>query len=130
MSAEALQGAPGPSRRDVYGRERHALGNPAPLACTVALAAVDAIHGGTGLDRILRWVSPEVLESLQRQHSLARRARRTGTTVDILRSRVCRVSRDAAEVSVVARVAGRAHAVAMRLEDVGGRWLVTVLDIG
>lgn len=130
MSAEAVWGAPAAPRRDIYGRERHALGNPAPLACTVALAAMDAVHGGPGLDRVLRWLSPDVLEALQRQHSLARRARREGAAVDILRSRVCRVSREAAEVAVVARMADRAHAVAMRLEDVGGRWLVTVLDIG
>lgn len=132
MSAEPLLPAAGAAvRRDVYGRARGVLGDPSPLACTVALTAIDATRGGDGLDTLLRWITPEVREVLARQHSLARRAGRRGAPeARILRARACRVSRDAAEVSVIAAVGGRTHPLAMRLEDVSGRWVVTVLDMG
>ncbi|WP_062463523.1 Rv3235 family protein [Demequina soli] len=130
MSAEPAW-APRPPRRDVYGRSRATLGDPTPLACTVALTAIEVVHGGDGLDTLLRWITPEVREVLARQHSLARRAGRNGATAArILRARACRVSRGAAEVGAVASIGGRSHAVAIRLEDLAGRWVITVLDIG
>ncbi|MDN4474893.1 Rv3235 family protein [Demequina sp. SYSU T00192] len=130
MSAEPAW-SPRPERRDVYGRARATLGDPTPLACTVALTAIEVVHGGDGLDTLLRWVTPEVRERLARQHSLARRAGRGGgTNARILRARACRVSRDAAEIAAVAKIAGMSHAVAIRLEDRAGRWVITVLDIG
>ncbi len=130
MSAEPAW-APRPARTDVYGRPRATLGDPTPLACTVALAAIEVVHGGPGLDTLLRWITPEVRDALARQHSLARRAGRARRVeASILRARACRVSRDAAEVAAVARIGDRAHAVALRLEDLSGRWVVTVLDIG
>ncbi|WP_062467075.1 Rv3235 family protein [Demequina maris] len=130
MSAEPAW-SPRPARPDVYGRPRAVLGDPTPLACTVALTAIEVVHGGDGLDSLLRWITPDVRDRLARQHSLARRAgRRGGADARILRARACRVSREAAEVGAVARIAGRSHAVAIRLEDRAGRWVITVLDIG
>jgi len=113
----------------IYGRPRRVLGDPAPLACTIAKAAVEAIGGRNGLDSLVRWVVPDVLESLRRQCSLARRAGLSGTDAHIARARVCRVSARAAEVSIVAEAGGRARAVAMRLEDISGRWCATVVDV-
>lgn len=130
MSAEPAW-APRPSRRDVYGRPRAALGDPAPLACTAALTAIEVVGGGEGLDTLLRWITPEVRDVLARQHSLARRAGlRGGVDARILRARACRVSHAASEVAAVARIGDRSHAVAIRLEDRAGRWVITVLDIG
>lgn len=130
MSAEPAW-APRPERRDVYGRERPTLGDPTPLACTVTLTAIEVVHGGEGLDTLLRWITPEVREVLARQHSLARRAgRRGGVDARVVRARACRVSRTATEVAAVARIGVHAHAVAIRLEDLAGRWVITVLDIG
>jgi len=43
---------------------------------------------------------------------------------------VCEPVDGVAEVSAVARRAGRAHAVAARLEGIDGRWRCTVLQIG
>ncbi|BDZ60247.1 hypothetical protein Lsed01_02162 [Demequina sediminis] len=130
MSAEP-EWAPSPAHRDIYGRARPSLGDPTPLACTVALTAIEVVHGGGGLDTLLRWITPEVRASLARQYSLARRAgRRGGVEPQILRARACRVSRGAAEVGAVAQIGTRSHAIAMRLEDLAGRWVITVLDIG
>lgn len=137
MSAEQVAAGPAVApaddrgARDIYGRTRAILGDPSPLACTVALTAVEVSRGGAGIDTLLRWVTPEVRESLARQHSIARRAGRRGAPdARILRARVCRVARQAAEVSIVATVGDRAHPIAMRLEDWSGRWVVTVLDMG
>ena len=44
--------------------------------------------------------------------------------------RVCEPVDGVAEVSAVARRAGRAHAVAARLEGIDGRWRCTALQIG
>ena len=109
--------------------KRAPLGDPTPLACTVAKTAVEAILGGDGLETLVRWVAADVRESLAAQQSLARRAGQTGAAAHIERARVCRVSHRAAEVSIVAAVRGRALAVAMRLEEVHGRWLATVIEI-
>jgi len=110
---------------------RRALGDPTPLACTVAKAAVDAVLGGAALDAYVRWIEPDLFASLARQHSLARRAGiRPEGAVGVRRARVCRVARDAAEVSIVIEHAGRCRAVAMRLEDSRGRWLIVGLQIG
>lgn len=112
-----------------YARPRRSLGDPSPLACTIAKAAIEAVTGGGGLDSLARWIAPEVADSLRRQSSLARRAGRSGDDASITRARVCRVSARAAEVSIVAEAGGRARAVAMRLEDIAGHWCATVIDV-
>jgi len=119
-------GAPATPR---YGVKRAPLGDPTPLACTIAKTAVEVILGGGGLETLVRWVANDVRESLAAQHSLSRRAGHRGLEAKIERARVCRVSHRAAEVSIVAAVRGRALAVAMRLEEVHGRWLATVVEI-
>ncbi|WP_062201091.1 Rv3235 family protein [Demequina salsinemoris] len=120
-----------PARRSPYDRRRRPLGDPSPLACTLAKAALEAVHGAPTLDSLTRWVDPKVVAALSKQHSLARRS---GTAIagsaQIVRARVCRVALGAAEVSVVARHGDRVHALALRLEDRQGRWVATVIDVG
>ncbi len=111
-------------------RTRRPLGDPTPLACTVAKEAIEVALGGNGIDRLVRWISPEVRTSLLRQHSLARRAGVAAGPIRIVRARVCRVGHSAAEVSVVAMDGTRPRAVAMRFEEVAGKWLATVIEIG
>lgn len=119
------------ARAPLYSRQRKLLGDPTPLACTVAKAAVEAVLGSTSLGSLIRWLAPEVRDSLAQQHSLARRAGyASAPAVAVKRARVCRVSAEACEVSIVVHCEGRARAVAMRLDDVAGRWLVTAMEIG
>ena len=99
--------------------------------CTVARTATLVAMGAPDLDQLNRWVSAEVRSSLAQQHSLARRAGYTlKGQVGIARVRVCRVSPTAVEAAVVATEGETARAIAMRLEIVAGRWLVTALTIG
>lgn len=114
-----------------YTRPRKVLGDPTPLACTVAKIALEVVLGGAGLDHLNRWVTPNLRASLARQHALAVRAGRARqAAVNILRIRVCRTSDVVAEASVIADDGLRVRAIAARFEDVGGRWQTTVLDIG
>lgn len=114
-----------------YTRPRKVLGDPTPLACTVAKTALEVVLGGGGLDHLNRWITPEVRASLARQGALAQRAgRHDPHPVRILRIRVYRVSDVAAETSIVADDGYRVRAIAGRFEDVGERWQATVLDIG
>ncbi|MFV0633410.1 Rv3235 family protein [Demequina sp.] len=110
---------------------KRALGDPTPLACTVAKAAVEATLGGPALDTYVRWLDPEVFADIARQRSLAIRAgSRLKHPVGVRRARACRVARDAAEVSIVVEYDGRCRAVAMRLVEVAGRWQVAELLVG
>lgn len=125
----ALPTAPAPT--PAAYRKREPLGDPTPLACTVARIALEVALGGTGIDQLTRWVTPTVRTALLRQHSLAQRASyRARGPVGIARVRLCRVSPSAVEAAVVAKEGEVTHALAMRLEAVAGRWLVTVLDVG
>lgn len=112
-------------------RKRRALGDPTPLACTVARTALDVALGAGGIDTLNRWITPTLRTSLLKQHSLSRRAQysRRGE-VAVARIRVCRVSPRAVEAALVLMEGDTAHPVAMRLEECAGRWLATVLEVG
>ncbi len=117
--------------RNPYARKRKLLGDPTPLACTIAKTSVEIVLGQSGLEQLARWVTPDIRVALAEQHGLARRAGlATPGPVAIQRIRVCRVSDVAAEVSVVVDDGKHVRAVAARFEDVGGRWQATALEIG
>lgn len=112
-------------------RKRRALGDPTPLACTVARTALEVALGANGIDTLTRWITPTLRTSLLKQHSLARRARYAGRgDVSVARIRVCRVSATAVEAGLVLMEGDVAHPVAMRLEACAGRWLTTALELG
>ncbi len=114
-----------------YTRPRSILGDPTPLACTVAKIATEVVLGGDGLDQLTRWVTSDIRAALLAQGALARRAGLLlARPVRVLRIRVFRASDVAAETSVIVDDGVRVRAIAARFEDVGGRWQATVLDIG
>ncbi len=80
-----------------YQRRSKPLGDPTPLACTVAKTALEAVLGEPGIDKLTRWVSAPIRAALAQQHSLARRAGKSlESPVRITRVRVCRVHSGAA----------------------------------
>lgn len=127
----SVPNASAPSDRPTrpYARPHSPLGDPAPLACTLAKAVMEALHGGTDLLPLARWIAPELREAILRQQSLARRAGLTPATVRVLRARVSRPAATSAEVSIVVSDGERSRAMAMRLEDIHGRWRATVIDV-
>jgi len=111
--------------------KRAPLGDPTPLVCTVAKEALEIALGANGIDHLARWITPTLRTTLLRQQSLSRRAGYEARGhVSVVRVRLCRVSATAVEAAVVATEGNVAHAVALRLEAVSGRWLVTALDVG
>lgn len=103
------------------------LGDPRQIGGAVVLAAVEALRGVRPLAQLVRWVSPEVFESLARAAGPATGAR---TRAVIRAQRVCRISPTVAEGSVVVHDGARVRAAAVRLEAHRGSWRATVLQIG
>lgn len=111
--------------------KRGPLGDPTPLVCTVAKESLEIALGGDGINHLARWITPALRTTLLRQQSLSHRAAYTVKgQIAVARVRLCRVSATAVEAAVVVTEGDRAHALAMRLEAISGRWLVTALDIG
>ena len=105
------------------------LPSPAEAGRSIVLLALEVMTGRRPVTQLRGVTTPGLFASL----SAGRRPRwcATGTAPLVLgRVHVCEPVDGVAEVSVVARRAGRAHAVAARLEGLDGRWRCTALQIG
>lgn len=116
-------------------------GDPAPQAADpqawaarVAQAAIEVLAGDRPLAQLVRWTSSEVHEQLRRGAARAARAgalaRQSAPRATVRSVRVCRPAAGVAEASVVLARGPRVRAMALRLEDDGGRWRCTALEIG
>lgn len=105
--------------------------DPGVVACTIVLAAVEALAGARPAAQLARWVAPEILEPLARRAALVARTRvRSTGRVELRRFRVCRIGPRVAEVCVVVADNGRVRAAAIRLEPWRGAWRAVALEIG
>jgi hypothetical protein len=105
------------------------LPSPADVGRSIVLLALEVMTGRRPVTQLRAVTTPGLFASL----SGGRRPRwcAEGTAPLVLgRVHVCEPVDGVAEVSVVARRAGRAHAVAARLEGLDGRWRCTALQIG
>ena len=102
---------------------------PGPWAARLVVAVVEVLHGVRPPAQLTRWLAPRVHADVA-----ARAFRRTTpprrTPVRVRSVRCSAVAAGAVEAAVVATWAGRAHAVALRLEGLDGRWQVTALAVG
>jgi hypothetical protein len=106
---------------------RTELENPAPRAALLARALLEALCGVRPLHQLARWTTPDVFEQLE-PHVASRGHRPWAATVR--RVFVTEPTPGVAEVTAVVQRGPRAGAVAMRLEGLDGRWLVTALQLG
>ncbi len=105
------------------------LPSPAEAGRSVVLLALEVLAGRRPVVQLRAVTTPGLFASL----AGGRRPRwcADGTAPLALgRMHVCEPVDGVAEVSVVARRGGRAHAVAARLEGLDGRWRCTALQIG
>jgi hypothetical protein len=119
---------PGPGRSD-RGTRRADLPPAAEAGRSVMLLALEVMAGRRPVTQLRGVTTPRLFTAL----AAGRRPRwcAEGTAPLVLgRVHVCEPVDGVAEVSVVARRAGRAHAVAARLEGLDGRWRCTALQIG
>lgn len=122
------------TRRDTtFDRQPTATADLPPageFAAKLAIAVVEIAAGARPATQVMRHSAPRVFDSLVR-----RQAHRAGRTtlrrpVILRRVRICHVRDGVAEATVIVSVAGRVRPVALRLEGLDGRWLVTALEMG
>jgi hypothetical protein len=105
------------------------LPSPRDAGRSIVLLVLEVMAGRRPATQLRGVTTPGLFASL----SGGRRPRwcADGTAPLVLgRVHVCEPVDGVAEVSVVARRAGRAHAVAARLEGLDGRWRCTALQVG
>jgi hypothetical protein len=122
----------GTRQPDLFGPAwsvRAELPDPRAAGRLLFTTVLEALAGRRSLTQVQRLTTPGV-------HSALTAGRRpawcSGGTAPLLLGvvHVCEPVDGVAEVSAVARRAGRAHAVAARLEGIDGRWRCTALSIG
>ncbi len=94
-------------------------------------AFIEVCLGARPVTQVMRWCSPAVLDSLiRRQTRVLHRGEAVRRPVRVRRVRICHVCDGIAEASIVVDDGGRSRAVALRLEGLDRRWVVTALEVG
>jgi Family of unknown function (DUF6459) len=123
---------PAPIRPDDFGpawSTRAELPDVRAAGRALVTTALEALAGRRPLAQVQPLTTPGVFTALARGNRPRWCADGTAPLV-IGPVHVCEPVDGVAEVSAVARRAGRAHAVAARLEGIDGRWRCTALQIG
>lgn len=107
---------------------------PNRWAALIAQAIVEAEVGDRPLSQLVRWTTAEVYDVIAVRcstHGRRSAVARLGTARAVVASiHVCQIAPDIAEVCATVRRAGRARAVALRLEGIGDAWRCTALTMG
>jgi hypothetical protein len=111
---------------DAVRTPREELEDPAPRATMLARALLEALAGDRPLGQLMRWTTPEVIAQLEPLVA-ARGPRPWAATVR--KVLVSEPVPGVAEVTAVVQRGIRAGAMALRLEGLDGRWLVTALQL-
>jgi hypothetical protein len=97
-------------------------------------AATEVSSGLRSASQLIRWTTPDIQQALQRRAALAGRARHAGVYragKPFVRSlRISVVRPGVYEVTAVVGEVNRFRAVALRMQDLDGRWRVTALEMG
>ena len=111
------------------------LPEPGRWAAQLARAIDEVARGERPPGQLTRWVSRAELAKLSARatfatrHRAARRGRASTTLHTVRAVRVCPVAPGVVETSAVLVGSERAHAIAIRLEAVAGRWLATAIEM-
>jgi Family of unknown function (DUF6459) len=105
------------------------LPDPAAAGRRLITLALEAFAGRRPLSQLQPLTSPGVYTALTARRRPQWCAAGTAPLL-VGRIHVCEPVDGVAEISAVARRAGRAHALAARLEGIDGRWRCTALQIG
>ncbi len=128
LPLDGLRPAPAVETRSGDG----ALPEPRRWAAQFVQAAVEVGQGRRPPGQLARWSSREVQQILERRHRLSRRQGpvAAGRPVHVRAVHLGRPSQGVVEVAAVVGDARRLRAAAIRLQDAGGRWRVTALELG
>ncbi len=108
------------------------LGDPAPFVAKLAQAIVEVICGQRPAPQLIRHTTPPIYSVLARRALVSARRESGGTRrgAVVRRVRLCEPVDGVVEACAVVVAHGRVRAIALRLEGLDGRWLVTQLTIG
>lgn len=106
-----------------------ALPDPRVWVQRFAFGLVECLDGRRPPAQLSRHVDADVLARLQRRYRTSRRRGGSPGFTGVRRVRVCEPRDGVIEAAVVARVSGRPAPIALRLNGVDGRWIVTVIEM-
>lgn len=125
-AAARVRRQPSPPRDERVQTPRSALPDPRPRAVALVRVLLEVLGGERPSRHLSSATSLQVLESVERRCRAGRR-----TWARSLRSvRVSEVVPGVAEVTAVVDRGARCEAMALRLEGLDGRWMVTALELG
>lgn len=103
------------------------------IVTALAVACVEILQGQRSASTLMRWATPELVERLRRfarlRHDLARTRQAPASRIAPGKARICRVNASTVEASVNIMSPDRRRAIALRLENTAGRWLLTQLVV-
>lgn len=123
-----------PGRRDTSFDRRSTptaeLPDAAHFASRLGIVLVEIVAGSRPATQFMRHCAPKVLDSVLRRqsHRVGRSVRRQ--PVRLRRTLVCHVRDGVVEATVIVADSHRVRPIALRLEGLDGRWLVTALEMG
>ena len=108
------------------------LPDPSGVVARLAQAVVEVVSGQRPAPQLIRHIAPTVYSVIARQAMVAGRRRTPGPrrAAVVRRVRDCEPADGIVEACAVVVSHGRVRALAIRLEGLDGRWLVTALTIG
>lgn len=111
---------------------RSQLPDPRPFVAKISQAVIEVIAGQRPAPQLIRHTSPAIYSGLARRALVAARRQPSGArrAAMVRRVRVCEPADGIAEACAVVVAHGRVRALALRLEGLDGRWLVTQLAVG
>ncbi|MDN5795574.1 MAG: Rv3235 family protein [Intrasporangium sp.] len=111
---------------------RSKLPDPLPFVAKIAQAIVEVITAQRPAPQLIRHTSPAIYSGLARRALVAAKRRPGGARrpAMVRRVRICEPADGIVEACAVVVVHGRVRALALRLEGLDGRWLVTQLTVG
>lgn len=112
---------------DAQRTPREQLDDPRPRAAMLTRALLEAITGDRPVGQLMRWTTPAVFAQLE--PLVAPRGSRPWAA-SVRRMFVSEPTPGVAEVTAVVQRGPRCGALALRLEGLDGKWLVTALHLG
>lgn len=120
---------------DEFGRRptrSSLLPEPHPFVAKLAQAVIEVVSAQRPVAQLIRHLDPAVYSVVARRALVATRRQAAGPrrAAVVRRVRICEPADGVVEGCAVVVAPGRVQAVALRLEGLDGRWVVTALTIG
>ena len=106
------------------------LPEPTVWVTHMAQALIEVMTGARPAPQVIRWTTPEVYAGLARRNAASKRRTAQTRRAIVRRVRICEPAQGVVEACAVVVDNGRVRAIAMRLDAVDRRWVVSQLQVG